>query len=117
MCTNMRSLLARKARAAATMQEDETMYRILGPTLAGGLFVAGLLLSGCDSQAQKEVKQQAKAIDQSYEAEADLKEAVAAGSPNAAAAHNQAEALRNEGEKTKDHLVGEARELSKVPKK
>lgn len=93
------------------------MKTILGATLAGGLLAAGFALSGCDSQAQKEVKEQAKAIDKSYEAEADLKEAVAAGSPNAAAAHNEAEALRNEGEKTKDHLVSEAKELGKVPKK
>jgi hypothetical protein len=121
MCTNARSLLARKARAAAMMQEDDVMTvsrnRILGAALTGGLFAAGLALAGCDSQAQKEVKEQAKAIDKSYEAEADIKEAVAAGTPNAAAAHNQAEALRNEGEKTKDHLIGEAKELSKVPKK
>jgi hypothetical protein len=121
MCTKARSRPARKAREAAALQEEEVMRisgnRILGATLAGGLFAAGLALAGCDSQAQKEVKQQAKAVDKSYEAEADLKEAVAAGSPNAAAAHNEAEALRNEGEKTKDHLIGEAKELSKVPKK
>jgi hypothetical protein len=117
MYTNARSRPARKAREAAALQEEEVMNRILGATLAGGLFAAGLALAGCDSQAQKEVKQQAKAVDKSYEAEADLKEAVAAGSPNAAAAHNEAEALRNEGEKTKDHLIGEAKELSKVPKK
>lgn len=81
--------------------------------------VGGLALSGCQSQAQKEVDQQAKAIDKSYEAEADLKEAVAAGSPKVVrvAVHNQAEALRNEGEATKDHLKAEAKELSKVPDK
>jgi len=93
------------------------MKTIFSAAWAGGLLAAGLALSGCDSQAQKEVKQQAKAIDKSYEAEADLKEAIAAGSPNAAAAHNEAEALRNQGEKTRDHLVGEANELGKVPKK
>jgi len=91
--------------------------RILGATLTGGLFAAGLALAGCDSQAQKEVKEQAKAIDKSYEAEADIKEAVAAGTPTEAAVHNQAEALRNQGEQTKDHLIDEAKELSKVPKK
>jgi hypothetical protein len=108
-------------RGGVTMQEDQVMKvsgnRILGATLTGGLLAAGLALAGCDSQAQKEVKEQAKAIDKSYKAEADIKEAIAAGTPNAAAAHNEAEALRNEGEKTKDHLVGEAKELGKVPKK
>lgn len=117
MCTYARSLLARTAREAAAVQEDKFMNRIFGATLAGGLLAAGLALAGCDSQAQKEVKEQAKAVDKSYEAEADLKEAIAAGSPNEAAAHNQAEALRNEGEKTTDHLVKEANELDKVPKK
>lgn len=92
------------------------MNRIFGAALAGGLLAVGLALAGCDSQAQKEVKEQAQAVDKSYEAEADLKEAIAAGSPNVAAAHNQAEALRNEGEKTKDHLIAEAKELDKVPK-
>ncbi|HEY1124448.1 MAG TPA: hypothetical protein VGE65_02355 [Sphingobium sp.] len=93
------------------------MNKIFGATLAGGLLAAGLALAGCDSQAQKEVKEQAKAVDKSYEAEADLKEAIAAGSPNEAAAHNQAEALRNQGEKTKDHLIDEAKTLDDVPKK
>lgn len=86
---------------------------------AAAILAAGLALSGCDTKAQKEVDEQAKAIDKSYEAEADLKEAVAAGAPNAvqARAHNEAEALRNQGEQTKDHLQDIAKELDDVPKK
>jgi outer membrane murein-binding lipoprotein Lpp len=79
--------------------------------------MAGLVLSGCDSAAQKEVKQQADAIDESYEAQADLTEAIAAGSPNEAQARNEAKALRNEGERTKDHLENIAKELDDAPKK
>jgi len=91
----------------------------LDTALALSVLGASLALSGCKSQAQKEVDEQAKAIDKSYEAEADIKEAVAAGAPNAvqAQAHNQAEQLRNEGEKIKDHLQDEAKELKNVPKK
>lgn len=87
--------------------------------LAASLLVSGLALSGCKSEAQKEVDQQAKAIDKSYQSEADLKEAVAAGAPNSvqAQAHNEAEALRNEGDATKKHLEKEAKELKDVPKK
>lgn len=87
--------------------------------IAMPLLVAGLALSGCDTRAQKEVDQQAKAIDKSYEAQADLTEAVAAGAPNAvqAQAENKADALRAEGEKTKDHLQAMAKELDDVPKK
>jgi len=87
--------------------------------LAASLLLTGVALSGCKSEAQKEVDQQAKAIDKSYHAEADLKEAVAAGAPNSvqATAHNQADALRNEGDATKKHLEKEAKELKDVPKK
>ncbi len=92
------------------------MNRFLGLTI---IAAAGLAVSGCQSKAQKEVDEQAKAIDKSYEAEADIKEAVAAGAPKAeqAQAHNQAEALRNQGEDIKDNLQAEAKELKKVPKK
>jgi predicted component of type VI protein secretion system len=101
------------------MQEDEAMNRILSAALGLPLVAAGIALAGCQSQAQKEVDQQAKAIDKSYEAEADLKEAVAAGAPKAVrvAVHDKAEDLRNEGEATKDHLQAEAKELGKVPNK
>ncbi len=92
------------------------MNRYLGLTIVAA---AGIMVSGCQSKAQKEVDEQAKAIDKSYEAEADIKEAVAAGAPNAvqAQAHNEADVLRNQGEDIKDHLQAEAKELKKVPKK
>ena len=82
-----------------------------------GAAMAAFALSACDSQAQEEIDQQAKAIDKSYEAEAALTEAVAAGGPNEAAAHNKAEALRDTGEAMKDHLMAEADTLDDVPKK
>ncbi|GEM_PF-1342706 len=86
--------------------------------LAAPLLVAGLALTGCKTEAQREVDQQAEAIDDSYEAEADLREAIAAGAPNAVQneARNQAEALREQGERTKDHLQNMAKELKEVPR-
>ncbi len=64
--------------------------------LAAPLLVSGLALAGCKTEAQKEVDQQAEAIDDSFEAEADLREAIAAGAPNAVQAQvrNQADALQ-----------------------
>ena len=95
------------------------MNKLFGITCLAPVALAGLALSGCGSKAQKEVDEQAKAIDKSYEAEADIKEAVAAGAPKAeqARAHNEAEALRNQGEDIKDNLQAEAKELKKVPNK
>jgi len=86
--------------------------------LAAPLLVSGLALAGCKTEAQKEVDQQAEAIDDSFEAEADLREAIAAGAPNAVQAQvrNQADALRAQGEKTKDHLENMAKELKDVPR-
>jgi outer membrane murein-binding lipoprotein Lpp len=76
---------------------------------------AGLALAGCDSQAENEVEQTATAIDESYEAEADLVEAVEAGGPNEQAAEKQADALREEGEEIKDRLEEEADEMDAAP--
>ena len=46
------------------------------PAIAA-LSLLGLSLAGCDSKAENEVEQTAEAIDESYEAEANLTEAVA----------------------------------------
>lgn len=75
----------------------------------------GLTLAACDSAAENEVEQTATAIDESYEAEADLVEAMEAGGPNEAAAEKEADALRQEGEEIKDHLEDEADELDAAP--
>lgn len=83
------------------------------------LFVAvaagGLALAGCDSQAENEVEQTATAIDESYEAEADLVEGMEAGGPNEEAAEVQADALREKGEETKDRLEDDADDMDALP--
>lgn len=75
----------------------------------------GLSLAACDSAAENEVEKTAEAIDESYEAEANLVEAQDAGGPSEAAAEKQADALRKEGEQIKDHLEDEADELDSTP--
>ena len=68
------------------------------------LAALGLLTAGCDSKAQKEIKEQAKAIDKSYDAQADLMEARAASAPNEAVVDARADVVRAQGEQIKDHL-------------
>jgi methylmalonyl-CoA mutase cobalamin-binding subunit len=75
----------------------------------------GLATTGCDSPAQQEVDAQAEAIDEAYEADADLVEAYAEGGPNEEAAEKAADALRKEGEETKDHLKDMSDELGDTP--
>jgi len=77
--------------------------------------VSGFALAGCDSQAENEVEQTAEAIDEADEAQADLIEAVEAGGPNEEAAEEQADAIRERGEETKDHLENEADEMDATP--
>lgn len=81
-------------------------------TVLAGL---GLALGACNesSPAQQEVRQQAEAIDDSYQAEAEIVESLAAGAPEAEqrAAEAQADALREKGDEIQDHLKEEAKEL------
>lgn len=79
------------------------------------LAASGLALSACDSQAENEVEQTAEALDESYEAEADLTEAVEAGGPNEEAAEAEADALREEGEELKDNLEEDADAMDSTP--
>ena len=72
-------------------------------------------LAGCDSQAENEVEQTAEAIDESYEAEADLVESMEAGGPNEEAAEARADALREEGEEIKDELENSADSMDRTP--
>ncbi len=72
-------------------------------------------LTACDSQAENQVEETATAIDESYEAEADLAEAVEAGGPNEQAAETEADALREEGEQIKDDLEDAADEMDRLP--
>jgi len=76
---------------------------------------AGFSLAGCDSQAENEVEQTAEAIDESYEAEADLVESMEAGGPNEEAAEAEADALREEGEEIKDRLEDDADAMDALP--
>lgn len=76
---------------------------------------AGFALTGCDSQAENEVEQTAEAIDESYEAEADLVQSMEAGGPNEEAAEAEADALREEGEEIKDRLEDDADAMDALP--
>ena len=75
----------------------------------------GLSLAACDSEAENQVEQTATAIDESYEAEADLIEGMEAGGPNEEAAEERADALREEGEELKDDLENAADEMDETP--
>ncbi|MGV3556283.1 MAG: hypothetical protein ACO1OD_13620 [Croceibacterium sp.] len=79
------------------------------------LAAGGLALAACDSQAENEVEQTAEALDESYEAEADLTEAMEAGGPNEEAAEAKADALRAEGEELKDNLEDDADDMDSTP--
>jgi len=72
-------------------------------------------LTACDSEAENQVEQTATAIDESYEAEADLIEGMEAGGPNEEAAETQADALRERGEEIKDDLEDAADEMDSTP--
>ena len=76
---------------------------------------SGLALAGCDSEAENQVEQTATAIDEADEAQADLVEAMEAGGPNEEAAEIQADAIRERGEETKDHLEDEADAMDAAP--
>ena len=75
----------------------------------------GFALAGCDSQAENEVEEQATAIDEAYEADAELEEAMTEGGPDEKAGEAKADALREEGEETKDRLEDEADEMDAAP--
>ena len=75
----------------------------------------GFALAGCDSKAENEVEEQATAIDEAYEADADLEEAMTEGGPDEKAGEQQADQLRETGEDTKDKLEDEADEMDAAP--
>jgi uncharacterized lipoprotein len=87
----------------------------LGMTVAASLAMA---LAGCDSATENEVEQTAEAVDESYEAEADLQEAMAQGIPDEQVVEEteaEADRLRAEGEEIKDDLEDMADELDAAP--
>ena len=75
----------------------------------------GFALAGCDSQAENEVEEQATALDEAYEADADLEEAMTEGGPEEKSGEARAEQLRETGEDTKDRLEDEADEMDAAP--
>ena len=75
----------------------------------------GFALAGCGSQAENEVEEQATAIDEAYEADANLEEAMTEGGPEEKAGEAKADALRAEGEETKDKLEDDADEMDAAP--
>jgi hypothetical protein len=91
------------------------MRTLARSTALSALAAYGLALAGCDSQAENEVEQTAEALDESYEAEADLTEAMEAGGPNEEAAEAKADALRAEGEELKDNLEDDADDMDSTP--
>ena len=79
------------------------------------VMASGLALAGCDSAAENQTEDIAEALDESYEAEADMLEASEAGGPNEELAEDQADAIREEGEELKDNLEDEADEMDATP--
>lgn len=85
--------------------------RLILPVVAA----AGFALTGCDSKAENQVEEQATAIDEAYEADADLEEAMTAGGPEEEAGKARADQLRETGEETKDRLEDAADEMDATP--
>lgn len=90
--------------------------RVLAKTAAlASAATLGLSLAACDSAAENQVEQQAEAIDEADEAQADLIESMEQGGPNEEAAEQQADAIRERGEETKDQLEDMADEMDRTP--
>lgn len=85
------------------------------PAAIAATAAMGLALAACDSEAEEQVEEQATAIDESYEAEANLEESLAAGGPNEEAVEQHADSLREEGEEIKDDLEDAADEMDTDP--
>ena len=62
--------------------------------LFAAVAAAGFALAGCDSQAENEVEEQAEALDEAYEADADLEEAMTEGGPDEEVGEDSADELR-----------------------
>jgi hypothetical protein len=106
-----RAALIRKRHGMRTRQHVKSCI----VTASSGILVLSAAACSDDTEAQKQIREQAEAIDQSYEAEADLEEALADGGPNEEAIDEYADALREKGERTEDQLKDAAKELGDVP--
>ena len=84
-------------------------------TILAAVAATGFAMAGCDSQAENEVEEQAQALDEAYEADAELEEAMTEGGPDEKAGEARADQLRETGEETKDRLEDEADEMDATP--
>lgn len=89
-----------------------TLARLAATAL---IIAPALALAACDSAAENQTEEVAEAIDESYEAEADMVEAMEEGGPNEEVAEQQADVIRAEGEQIKDDLEDAADELDASP--
>jgi uncharacterized lipoprotein NlpE involved in copper resistance len=85
------------------------------PAIFAAVAATGFALAGCDSQAENEVEEQATALDEAYEADAELEEALTEGGPEEEAGEARADELRETGEETKDELEDMADEMDPEP--
>lgn len=91
------------------------MRTLARTAVLSGLAALGIALAACDSEAENQVEEQATAIDEADEAQADLVESLEEGGPNEEAAEEQAEAIRERGEETKDRLEDMADDMDAAP--
>lgn len=97
------------------MTKPQRVERMNNRVIFTAVAATGFALAGCDSKAENEVEEQATAIDEAYEADADLEEAMTEGGPEEKAGEERADQLRQTGEETKDRLEDEADEMDAAP--
>jgi hypothetical protein len=93
--------------------EEEPKMKNLA--ILAAVAAGGFALAGCDSKAENQVEEQATAIDEAYEADADLEESLTDDTPDEAQGEAAADAMREKGENIKDHLEDEADEMDSTP--
>jgi len=87
-------------------------FRIVATAAVAG---AALSLAACDSGAENAMEDEAEAIDESYEAEADAMRDMADGTANEEVVDDQADALEAEGEEIKDTMEDNADTMDAAP--
>jgi gas vesicle protein len=96
-------------------QVEENIMKSLRALGIAGALAGATALTACDSAAENQVEDQAEAIDESYEAEAELTEALDQGGPDSEASQAQADQLDAQGEEIKDDLEDAADEMDDTP--
>jgi hypothetical protein len=80
--------------------------------IAGACTLAlGAISCSDDTPAENQVERQAEAIDEAYEADADLQESLAQGAPDEKAQEEQADQLREQGDAVREDLKQQADEM------